>query len=254
MHRFFIPASWLEREKVTITGPLVHRLRNVLRLKAGDHIILLDNSGWEHETEITSVSSQRIEGQVVHKGLASGEPRTKITLYQALLKLNKFEWVLQKGTELGLVGFVPMISERCIIGSLEDISKTKMERWWRILMEAAEQSGRGRLPNLRAAMMFSVACEEAARGGLTIIPWEEEREQSLSSILRAAEQPPFSINLFIGPEGGFTSQELAQAQRYGALPITLGPRILRAETAGLVAATGILYELGDLEYKSDLTT
>ncbi len=254
MHRFFVPASWLEKEKVTITGRLVHRLRNVLRLKAGDHIILLDNSGWEHQTEITSVSSQRIEGQVVHKGLATGEPRTKITLYQALLKLTKFEWVLQKGTELGLVGLVPMISERCIIGSLEDISKTKMERWWRILMEAAEQSRRGRLPNLRAAMMFSVACEEAARGGLTLIPWEEEREQSLSSILRAAEQPPFSINLFIGPEGGFTSQELAQAQRYGAVPITLGPRILRAETAGLVAATAILYELGDLEYKSDLTT
>ena len=247
MHRFFVPASWLEKEKVTITGPLVHRLRNVLRLKAGAHIILLDNSGWEHEMEITSVSSQRIEGQVVHKGLATGEPRTKITLYQALLKLDKFEWVLQKGTELGLVGFVPIISERCIIGSLEDISKTKMERWWRILMEAAEQSCRGRLPSLRAAMLFPSACEEAARGGLTLIPWEQEREQSVSSILRAAEQPPFSINLFIGPEGGFTSEEMAQAQLYGAVPITLGPRILRAETAGLVAGTAILYELGDLE-------
>ncbi len=247
MHHFFVPASWLEREKVTITGPLVHRLRNVLRLEPGAHVILLDNSGWEHEMEITSVSSQRIEGQVVHKSLAIGEPRTKITLYQALLKLNKFEWVLQKGTELGLVGFVPIISERCIIGSLEDVSKTKMERWWRILMEAAEQSRRGRMPNLRAAMMFSAACEEAARGGLTLIPWEEEEEQSLSSLLRAAEEPPFSINLFIGPEGGFTPEELAQAQRYGAVAITLGPRILRAETAGLVAATAILYELGDLE-------
>jgi 16S rRNA (uracil1498-N3)-methyltransferase len=197
--------------------------------------------------EITSVSSQRIEGQVVHRALAPGEPRTKITLYQALLKLKKFEWVLQKGTELGLIGFVPIISERCMIGSLDDISKTKMERWWRILMEAAEQSRRGRLPSLRAAMLFPAACEDGARTGLTLIPWEDEAEQSLSSILRAAEQPPFSINLFIGPEGGFTSQEVAQAQRYGAVPITLGPRILRAETAGLVAATAILYEFGDLE-------
>jgi 16S rRNA (uracil1498-N3)-methyltransferase len=247
MHRFFVAASWLEKETVTITGPLVHRLRNVLRLEAGAHVILLDNSGWEHEMEITGVSSQRIEGQVVHKALATAEPRTKITLYQALLKLNKFEWVLQKGTELGLVGFVPVISERCIVGSLDDISKTKMERWWRILMEAAEQSRRGRLPNLRAAMMLPAACEEAARGGLTLIPWEEEKEQSLSSVLRRAEELPFSINLFIGPEGGFTPEELAQAQRYGAVAITLGPRILRAETAGLVAATAILYELGDLE-------
>jgi 16S rRNA (uracil1498-N3)-methyltransferase len=247
MHRFFVPASWLEKEEVTITGPLVHRLRNVLRLKAGDHFILLDNSGWEHEAEITHVSTQRIETRVLHKALATGEPRTKITLYQALLKLNKFEWVLQKGTELGLVGFVPMISQRCMIGSLEDISKTKLERWWRILMEAAEQSRRGRMPTLRAAMVFSSACEDAARGGLTLIPWEEEKEQSLSSILRAEEQLPFSINLFIGPEGGFTSEEVAKAQRYGAVPITLGPRILRAETAGLVAATAILYQLGDLK-------
>jgi 16S rRNA (uracil1498-N3)-methyltransferase len=247
MHRFFVAASWLEKDKVIITGPLVHRLRNVLRLKAGDHVILLDNSGWEHEVELTNVSTQRIEGQVVHKTLAIGEPRTKITLHQALLKLNKFEWVLRKGTELGLVGFVPMISQRCMIGSLDDISKTKVERWWRILMEAAEQSRRGRMPTLRAATVFFSACEEAARGGLTLIPWEEEKEQSLSSILRAAKQPPFSINLFIGPEGGFTPQEVAQAQRYGAVPITLGPRILRAETAGLVATTAILYELGDLE-------
>jgi 16S rRNA (uracil1498-N3)-methyltransferase len=247
MHRFFVAASWLEKDKVIITGPLVHRLRNVLRLKAGDHVILLDNSGWEHEVELTNVSTQRIEGQVVHKTLAIGEPRTKITLYQALLKLNKFEWVLRKGTELGLVGFVPMISQRCMIGSLDDISKTKVERWWRILMEAAEQSRRGRMPTLRAATVFFSACEEAARGGLTLIPWEEEKEQSLSSILRATKQPPFSINLFIGPEGGFTPQEVAQAQRYGAVPITLGPRILRAETAGLVATTAILYELGDLE-------
>jgi 16S rRNA (uracil1498-N3)-methyltransferase len=247
MHRFFVPAAWLEEVDVTITGPLVHRLRNVLRLRSGAHVILLDNSGWEHEMEIGNVTSQRVEGRVVHKSLATAEPRTKITLYQALLKLDKFEWVLQKSTELGVVGFVPMITERCIIGSLEDISKTKTERWWRIVMEAAEQSGRGRLPTLRPAVMFPHACEDAARGGLTLIPWEEEKERSLRSILRAAERPPFSINLFIGPEGGFAPAELAQAQRYGAIPITLGPRILRAETAGLVAAAAILHELGDLE-------
>lgn len=247
MHRFFVPAEWLKEEVVTITGPLVHRLRNVLRVKRDDRVILLDNSGWEHEVEIVKVTSQRMEARVVHKSVAVSEPRTKITLYQALLKLDKFEWVLQKNTELGIVGFVPMITERCIIGSLEDISKTKTERWWRILMEAAEQSGRGRLPTLRPAVMFSTACEDAARGGLTLIPWEEERERSLRSVLQATEPPPFSINLFVGPEGGFAPEELDQAQRYGALPITLGPRILRAETAGLVAAAAILHHLGDLE-------
>jgi len=247
MHRFFVPADWLTTEHVTITGALVHRLRNVLRLSPGDRLLLLDNSGWEHEVELREVSSQRIEGQVLRKSLATGEPRTKITMFQALLKLNKFEWVLQKCTELGVVGFVPVITERCIIGSLEDISKTKTERWWRILMEAAEQSGRGRLPTLRPAVLFPAACQDAAKGGLTLIPWEEERETSLRSVLQSEERPPFSINLLVGPEGGFTEQEVDQARRYGAIPITLGPRILRAETAGLVAASAILYELGDLE-------
>ena len=247
MHRFFVPAAWLEHEEVTIMGTLVHRLRNVLRLTPGSHVVLLDNSGWEHEMEISQVSTQRIEGRVVHKSLATGEPRTKITLYQALLKLSKFEGVLQRNTELGIVGFVPMITERCIVGSLEDISKVKTERWWRIVIEAAEQSRRGRLPTLRPAVMFHTACEEATQSGLTLIPWEDEKERSVRSVVQETERPPFSINLFIGPEGGFTEAEMAQAQTYGALPITLGPRILRAETAGLVAATAILYELGDLE-------
>ena len=247
MHRFFVPAAWLEKEEVTVTGPLVHRLRNVLRLQPGAHVTLLDNSGWEHEMEIAQVSTQRIEGRVVRKSLATAEPRTKITLYQSLLKLDKFEWVLQKCSEVGIVGFIPVITKRCIIGSLDDISKTKTERWWRIVMEAAEQSRRGRLPTLRPAVLFPTACEDAARGGLTLIPWEEEKERNLRSVLRAIERPPFSINLFVGPEGGLTPDELAQAESYGALPITLGPRILRAETAGLVAATAILHELGDLE-------
>jgi 16S rRNA (uracil1498-N3)-methyltransferase len=246
IHRFFVPASWLEQEEVTIMGPLVHRLRNVLRLTPGSLVVLLDNSGWEHQMEITQVTTQRVEGRVVHKSLATAEPRTKITLYQALLKLSKFEGVLQRNTELGIVGFVPMITERCVVGSLDDISKVKTERWWRILIEAAELSRRGRLPTLRPAVVFPTACEDATRAGLTLIPWEEEKERSLRSVLREAERPPFSINLLIGPEGGFTEEEVALAQSYGALPISLGPRILRAETAGLVTATAILYELGDL--------
>jgi 16S rRNA (uracil1498-N3)-methyltransferase len=249
-HRFFVPAAWLEQEEVTIIGPLVHRLRNVLRLTPGDHVVLLDNSGWEHEMEITAVSTQRVEGRIVHKSLATAEPRTKITLYQALLKLSKFERVLEQTTELGIVGFVPMITERCIIGSLDDISKAKTDRWWRILIEAAELSRRGRLPTLRPALMFHAACEETSRGGLTLIPWEEEKERSLRSVLEEAERPPFSINLFIGPEGGFTEEEVTLAQSYGALSITLGPRILRAETAGLVTATALFYALGDLEQQA----
>jgi 16S rRNA (uracil1498-N3)-methyltransferase len=165
---------------------------------------------------------------------------------------------LQKGTELGIVEFVPLISQRCVIASLDDVNKKK-SRWQRIVREAAEQSRRGRLPNLQPAMFFSQACERAKRtGGLSLMPWEEEKRVNLKLVFGREEKKakgkmapsfpprPFSINLFIGPEGGFAFEEVLLAQRYGIVPISLGPRILRAETAGLVAVAAILYELGDL--------
>ena len=236
-----------------ITGPLTHQIRNVLRLKPGDRVILLDNSGWEYQVELAEVSRERVAGQIRQKSLAASEPRTKITLYQSLLRARAFETVLQKCTEVGVVAFVPVVSARCIISSLEDIGEKKLERWRRIILEAAEQSRRGRLPVLRPASLLRQAWREASRSGLTIVPWEEAgsrmaaQEESLRSLLRGAQPTPFSVNLFIGPEGGFTPQEIDQGQRYEAVPVTLGPRILRAETAGLVATATILYELGDME-------
>jgi len=258
MHRFFVSPDQLEGDKVTITGPAVHHIRDVLRLRPGDDIVVLDNSGWEREAEIAEVGREQVVGRVLSRALATGEPRTKISLFQGVLKSSHFELVLQKGTELGIVEFVPLISQRCVIAGLDDVNK-KMVRWRRIVQEAAEQSRRGRLPNLQPAMIFSQACERAKRaGGLSLMPWEEEervnlklvfgKEQKKSKGKKTPSFPsrPFSINLFIGPEGGFTFTEVTLAQHYGIVSITLGPRILRAETAGLVTAAAILYELGDL--------
>jgi 16S rRNA (uracil1498-N3)-methyltransferase len=258
MRRFFVSPDQLEGDKVTITGPAVHHIRDVLRLRPGDDIVVLDNSSWEREVEIAEVGREQVVGRVLSRALATGEPRTKVSLFQGVLKGGHFETVLQKGTELGIVEFVPLISQRCVIAGLDDVNK-KMVRWRRIVQEAAEQSRRGRLPNLQPAMIFSQACERAKRmGGLSLMPWEGEERVSLKLVFgkeqkksKGKETPsfpsnPFSINLFIGPEGGFTFEEVALAQRYGIVSITLGRRILRADTAGLVAAAAILYELGDL--------
>lgn len=250
LHRFFVPPEWLQGEGVEITGSLTHQIRNVLRLETGDRVILLDNSGWEYQVELGEVNQEWIEGRILQKSLAASEPRTKITLYQSLLKGRAFESVMQKCTEVGVVAFVPVVAARCIVSSLEDIGEKRQERWRRIILEAAEQSRRGRLPTLRPALLLRQAWQEASRGGLTIVPWEEagpENSKDLRSLLREAQPTPFSVNLFIGPEGGFTPQEIEQGERYGAIPVTLGPRILRAETAGLVAAAAILYELADME-------
>jgi len=122
MHRFFVPADCLKANPVTLGGPLAHQMADVLRLRPGERITLLDNTGWAYEVELTKVSAQQVEGEVRRKTLATGEPRTKITLYQALLKGDHFELVLQKGTELGIVDFVPLISERCVVAHLDQAS------------------------------------------------------------------------------------------------------------------------------------
>jgi 16S rRNA (uracil1498-N3)-methyltransferase len=259
MHRFFIPPSWIQGNAVSLSGPVVHQIRDVLRLRPDDQIVVLDDSGWEYTVRLITFEYERASGLVEHKALARTEPRAKITLYQSMLKGQNLEWVLQKGTELGIVEFVPMVSERCVIASMNDVSKSKLERWQRIIVEAAEQSRRGRLPRLHPPMLFPQACERARHADLALLPWEGEQLCSLRSVLvESCELParvqgkapmarkPFSIHVFIGPEGGFAPREIDQARRYGLIPVSLGPRILRAETAGLVAATMILYQLEDL--------
>ena len=246
MHRFFVSRESIDGDEVSLKGPVAHQLRNVLRMSSGDHIVVLDNSGWEREVELTEVLPQLARGKVVGQTLSSTEPRTKITLYQSFLKGERFEFALQKGTELGIVEFVPVISARCVVSSLNEAGR-KMARWERIIREAAEQSRRGKLPDLSPAMFFREACLRATRAGqLALIPWEAENRRSLRAVMESHPRP-FSISLFVGPEGGYEDSEIAAAEGMGVIPVGLGPRILRAETAGLVAAAAILYALGDLE-------
>jgi 16S rRNA (uracil1498-N3)-methyltransferase len=252
VHRFFVPPDWIQGNEVTVTGPQAHQIARVLRMHPGDTLIVLDNAGWEIEVQLVAVDRSLVEGQVLRRRLASSEPRTKISLYQGVLKGSRFEFVLQKGTELGMVEFVPIIADRCVISDLDAVEK-KRSRWEWIIQEAAEQSRRGRKPVLRPVALFPQACEQARHaGGISLIPWEEEHIVALRDVLRHPPQhhernwPPFTISLFIGPEGGFSVDEIATARRYGLVPVTLGPRTLRAETAGVVAAAAILYELGDM--------
>jgi 16S rRNA (uracil1498-N3)-methyltransferase len=252
MHRFFVSPSMIQGDVVTLVGRQSHQIVNVLRMRPGDHIVVLDNSGWEIEIQLTAVEGRAVQGEVLRRRLAGGEPRIKISLYQGVLKSRHFEFVLQKCTELGVVEYVPIITERCVISDLDDVEK-KHERWESIIQEAAEQCRRGRRPTLKPAMLLSQACERSRhQGGLSLIPWEEEKTLGLRDRLRTPPQgrsggwPPMTVNLFVGPEGGFTRQEIEMAQGYSLMPVTLGPRILRAETAGLVAAAAILYETGDL--------
>lgn len=249
--RFFVTPGAIDRGVVALSGSQARQMATVLRMRPGDRCYILDNTGWQYEVEILELSPTHALAAIRSRSLVTTEPRTKITIYQGMLKADRFEIVLQKCTELGAVAFVPTICDRCVVGTVGNGRSARVERWERIIVEAAEQSGRGKLPLLQPAMLFAQACE-AARG-ISLIPWEQEHGEHLRTLLRGLTQGepakqsarPFAINVFVGPEGGFTEAEVERAQSYGVKPVTLGHRILRAETAAIAATTAVLYEMGD---------
>jgi 16S rRNA (uracil1498-N3)-methyltransferase len=259
-YRFFVAPEALEGRSVQIEEPaLVHQLTNVLRLGTGDQVTLLDNSGWEYTVVLEQLGRDAVVGAIERKALATSEPRLKLALYVAVLRGERFEWVLQKGTELGVSAFVPVVCQRSVIDDLADIGGGKIERWERIIREAAEQSRRAKLPKLRPAMLFDSACEHAQRRSQALLLWEGGGATSLRVLLRQRQErdravetsapaaAPFSISLLSGPEGGFTESELAAATVHHIALASLGPRTLRAETAPIAAAAAVLFEHGDLD-------
>lgn len=240
MHRFFLPPECFSAGSVAFPPPQAHQLREVLRLRPGDRVVALDNSGWEHEVELLELGKSAATGAILDKRLCPSEPEIKIALFQALLKNDRFEFVLQKGTELGVSAFVPLLSERYVA---REPNLARYDRWQRIIAEAAEQSQRGRLPALEPPRPFAEACRQAS--SLALIPWEGERTLSLHQALEGSTKPE-AVSLFIGPEGGFTAGEIEMARACGLVPVSLGRRILRAETAALAAISAVLYHCGEM--------
>lgn len=241
-HRFFISPQWITPPTVRLHGQTARQIKTVLRMKRGDSIIVLDNSGMEWQVTLTDVSQDIVEGQIVAEQLAQGEPGLQLTLYQGTLKGQKFEWVLQKGTELGVYRFIPTICQRSVVNKIEPLA-TKHVRWQQVIREAAEQSQRGKLPHLEQAMPLPEAIQHAKSSPLILMPWEEASGSTLKAIL-----PKTKVNaaaIFIGPEGGFTKTEVDLVREAGGQIIKVGPRILRAETAGLAICSAILYEMGE---------
>jgi 16S rRNA (uracil1498-N3)-methyltransferase len=245
MHRFFIPPDQIDDNQAIITDATAHQIRNVLRMEVGQHIVVLDNLGSEYELELAHLDRKQVIGKVVERRPSAHEPRTHITLYQSLMKRDKFEWVLQKATEVGVSCFVPVITQRSLVQTA-DLKANKQDRWQRILTEAAEQSHRARIPELLPPLKFSQAVTQCPNYQLALIAWEEggvDLKTAVSQPTLAASATSTTIALFIGPEGGYDPSEVQLAQQHGAIPMTLGARILRAETAAIVTPALILHEL-----------
>jgi len=246
MDRFFIGQENLRGEEVVLEGQQAHQIRNVLRKRAGEHIIVLDNHGAEYEIELKTIGKKKVIGQIIEKRKAVGEPAIEITLYQSLLSREKFEWVLQKCTEVGVMRFVPIVTERSIVRK-ELIKPDKMRRWRQIIQEAAEQSGRGRIPQLEQTINFEKAIAKLDDFDYKLMAHTQAKGDSLRRQLKRSIKKNKRIALFVGPEGGFTENEVQRAKDNKIVPISLGRRILRTETAAVVANSLILYESGEME-------
>jgi len=237
MQRFLIDRHCIDSGRVVLQGEVVHQIRDVLRLRKGARIVVFDTEGLEYVVVLDSVRKDRAAGTIGSTRKRVGS-KVVITLYQALLKSDRFEFVLQKCTEIGVSGIVPIICERCVAGKP---GANKVQRWEKVIKEATEQSGRGTPPILSLSIPFEEACRRVK--GTSLIASTGPQALSLREIIR----PMSDINLFVGPEGGFTDGELESARRHGMKEVSLGPNTLRAETAGLVAATMVLYEAGILD-------
>ncbi|MGD0005205.1 MAG: RsmE family RNA methyltransferase [Anaerolineaceae bacterium] len=241
MHRFFVPPASIQSGQVVFLSEAAHQIYSVLRLHPGQRLVVLDNQGEEYTVELEEVCQKTAAGKIIEQQPSLGEPACRLALYLCLTQRVKFEWMLQKCTETGASTFIPVISSRSLVQDLAETNK-KAGRWEKILQEAAEQSGRGRIPALKP----TISLEQAVRQGQgkRIILWEQEHSTNLRQALAdlTFENSP-EISILVGPEGGFSIEEVQVAKQADWQPVSLGRRILRMETAAVVATALVLYEL-----------
>lgn len=242
MNRFFVDPSAIQGDSVEIPAEVSSQIRKVLRLKEGTLVCFLDGQGQAFESEIHYLDEKNLTAQVVRRLSADGEPVVPLTLCIALTQREKFEWILQKCTEAGVCNFVPMVTERTLVRSPKDVLP-KMERWNKILKEAAEQCGRGLVPRLYEPVLFDAALDIPAAEALKVFCWEEEKSHSLKELIDPQRGKITEAALLIGPEGGFSVPEAEKAAAHGWHSTTLGERIYRVETAAIAASILTLYEL-----------
>ncbi len=200
-NRFFILASDIEGDQVRLSPEQSHQVQNVLRLRPGDDIIVLDETGIEYGVTLTTVEKREVIGQVTARQQARGEPTAQVTLFQSMLMREKFEWVLQKGTEVGVARFVPVLTERSLVrGKL--IEDTKLDRWRRIVIEAAEQSHRGRIPKIDQIVMFGEALSEVTEFDRCLIATPWHTGSGLREALQGLGGKAASVALMVGPGRG----------------------------------------------------
>lgn len=239
MSRFFVPP--FAGETATVTGQDAHHIARVLRMRVGDELTLCDGAGTDYVCRITSLDDREVVADVLYRRPSESEPTVAVTLYQGLPKSEKMDLIVQKCVEIGITRIVPVAMARSIVKLSAADGEKKRDRWQKIAASAAEQSGRGIVPEVTAPISFKQLL--AAVGTENTVTFYEGGGEPLSALVSTDTK---QLSIVIGPEGGFDADEIERLREAGARIATLGPRILRCETAPLVALAVVMQLTGNM--------
>lgn len=246
MSIFYVKNEQIDGEKAVIIGGDVKHIRDVLRYNVSDTLDICDDDGVRYTTKITGFDKETVFLDVIEKSDFTTEPSINVTLFQGMPKADKLELIIQKTTELGVSTVVPVITERTVVKFDEKDINKKVERWNKIAQEAGKQSGRQKIPVVEKPIKLKNLIENISKYDILLLPYECEKEMTLKSALRNLKEKCKNVAIFIGPEGGFSEEEVDMLTNLDNVrKVTLGPRILRTETAGIATVAMVLYELQD---------
>ncbi|ERI90244.1 RNA methyltransferase, RsmE family [Clostridiales bacterium oral taxon 876 str. F0540] len=245
MHKFFVQREFINEDNAFIEGDDVKHIYKVLRLECGDKVSINDCQGNEYLGEIHEINKKQVIVNLIEKLPINNESPVNVYLYQGLPKSAKMDLIVQKATELGIKEITPVVTERVVVKS-EITEFKKVDRWNRIALEACKQSKRSLLPSINTPIEFDELLSSLKDMDLIVVPYENEDGFGVKNLINSLNKEVKNIAVVIGPEGGFEESEINSLRDLGAQIVTLGPRILRTETAGFVCVTMLMYELGDM--------
>lgn len=241
MPRFFVLPEQIDARTICIGGEDARHISYSLRMKRGDSIVICDGMGHDYRCEISDMDGETVWSRILEQYPSTGEPPIYLRLFQSVPKSDKLDYIVQKSVELGICEIIPVFSERCIVKPDGRNEAKKTERLRRIATEAAKQCGRGILPVVRMPLSWNEALKEASDGN-AFICYENEHSVSMKQYLAGHPNNDGKLSFFIGPEGGYTEEEIRQAEEHQIASVGLGERILRCETASSFVLSCISYE------------
>ena len=246
MPKFFVLPEEFHQDFVKISGFDAKHITKVLRKSPGDDIIVCDGCGFDYHTVIQEGNGQEVLLKILNKQKNLCEPEVKVTLYQCVPKGSKMDEVVQKCTELGVSAIVPFVSNRTVVKDDKEGFSKKVVRWQKTVDESVKQCMRGVIPTVSPVLSFSEMLERASAHTLCLMPYENCRTTDLKTALQGKDGC-LDVGIIIGSEGGFEEEEVAKAEERGIVPVTLGRRILRTETAGAAVLGCVMYQLDQMK-------